>query len=147
MHEHIRKFFDAVDKLGEMDVEIYRDLLTIMLLHGLPPSFQNFRCAIESRDELPTPEALQIKIVEENEARKGDSRDVGSNALLAGKYFKNPHWKKERKRKARNRSNFNVIDVENSDTRPWLAKEIEEVNTHKNLATSAENVSLYITTE
>lgn len=33
-----------------------------MLLH----SFDNFRCAIESQDELPSPETLRIKIIEEH---------------------------------------------------------------------------------
>jgi len=50
--DHVRKFFDTVDKLGEMDIDINPDLLTIMLLYSLPPSFENFRCAIESRDTL-----------------------------------------------------------------------------------------------
>jgi len=36
MKEHINKFFDAVDKLEGMDVQINGDLLTIMLLYSLP---------------------------------------------------------------------------------------------------------------
>lgn len=74
IHEYTRKFFDAVDKLGEMDVDINSDLLAIMLLYSLPSSFENFRCAIESRDELPSPEELRIKIVEKSDARKNDAR-------------------------------------------------------------------------
>jgi len=73
VREHLRVFFDTVDKL-KMDVDINRDLLSIMLLYSLPPSFENFRCAIESRDELPPPEVLRIKITEENDARKNDIR-------------------------------------------------------------------------
>ncbi|GLV49856.1 hypothetical protein CBL_20985, partial [Carabus blaptoides fortunei] len=49
----------------------------------LPDSFENFRCAIESRDELPKLEALKIKLMEEFDARK--SKDDGSNAMFAGK--------------------------------------------------------------
>jgi len=56
-----------MNKLAEMDVEINSDLLTIILLYSLPPSFANFRCAIESRDELPTPEVLRVKIVGKKE--------------------------------------------------------------------------------
>lgn len=67
VREHIRKFFDAVDKLGEMEVDINPDLLSIMLLYSLLPSYENFHCAIESRDELPTLKTLRIKIIEENE--------------------------------------------------------------------------------
>ncbi|KMQ86259.1 retrovirus-related gag-pol polyprotein [Lasius niger] len=85
VHEHTRKFFDTVDKLNEMEVEINPDLLSIMLLYSLPPSFQNFRCAIESRDVLPTPEILRIKITEESDARKSDSHTVTQNAMVANK--------------------------------------------------------------
>ena len=53
IREHTRKFFDPVDKRDEIDVDISPDLLAIMLLYSLPPSFENFRCAIESRDKLP----------------------------------------------------------------------------------------------
>ena len=63
VREHIRRFFDAVDKLHEMEVEINQDLLTILVLYSLPGSFENFRCAIESRDELSDSEALKIKII------------------------------------------------------------------------------------
>lgn len=83
IREHLNLFFDTVDKLGEMEVEINNDLLTIMLLYSLPPCFENFRCAIESRDSLPTPEALRVKIVEEYDARKSDARTSTSNAMVA----------------------------------------------------------------
>lgn len=57
-----------------MDVDINVDLLTVMLLHSLPSSFDNFRCAIESHDTLPSPDSLRLKIIEENDARKHESR-------------------------------------------------------------------------
>lgn len=76
IREHVRRFFDTVDKLSEMDIEINQDLLAIMLLYSLPPSFENFRCAIESRDELPASEVLRIKIIEESDARKNDARAI-----------------------------------------------------------------------
>jgi len=37
-----------------------------MLLHSLPENFDNLRCTIESRDNLPDPEALKIKILDED---------------------------------------------------------------------------------
>jgi len=83
VREHIGKFFDAVDKLQAMDVEINKDLLSIMLLYSLPDSFENFRCAIESRDELPSAESLKIKILEENDARKQKTKESESGALFA----------------------------------------------------------------
>lgn len=85
VREHLCNFFDTVDKLADMNLDINPDLLTIMLLYSLPTNFENFRCAIESRDELPTPETLRIKIVEESDARKNDTNDVSSDALLAKK--------------------------------------------------------------
>lgn len=89
IREHIRKFFDTVDKLNEMDIEINADLLTIMLLYSLPPSFENFRCAIESRDTLPSPEALRVKVLEENEARRNETLNNETNAMIAKKHYEN----------------------------------------------------------
>lgn len=57
--EQLDTFFDAVDKLEEMELTVNDDLLAIMLLYNLPSSFENFCCAIESRDELPTPDTLR----------------------------------------------------------------------------------------
>ena len=80
--QHLDKLFDAVDKLSHMDLEINNDLLAIILLHiqyihtyttpsySLPASFENFRCAIETRDELSKPEVLKIKILGEADAVK-----------------------------------------------------------------------------
>ena len=51
VREHVRIFFDAVDKLQEMEIEIHEDLLSVLLLYSLPSTYENFRCAIESRDE------------------------------------------------------------------------------------------------
>ncbi|XP_050672420.1 uncharacterized protein LOC126970513 isoform X1 [Leptidea sinapis] len=67
---HLNKFMDIVDKLADMDIPINKDLLSIMMLYSLPQSFENFRIAIESRDDLPDPDNLKIKIIEEAEARK-----------------------------------------------------------------------------
>ncbi|KAG5323483.1 POLX protein, partial [Pseudoatta argentina] len=87
IRDHLRGFFDTVDKLGEMEVEINPDLLTIMLLYSLPPAFENFRCAIESRDALPTPEALRIKIIEEADA---PPRKVEDLSMYASSDFSPP---------------------------------------------------------
>jgi len=74
-----------VNKL-EMDVVINPDQLTIMMLYSLLPSFENFRIAIESRDELPEPEALRTKIVEESDARSNaTTSNQLQNALLVNK--------------------------------------------------------------
>lgn len=70
MREHLHEFLDTVDKLSEMDVVINPDQLAIMMLYSLPSSFENFKIAIASRDELLDPEILRTKIVEESDARR-----------------------------------------------------------------------------
>lgn len=70
MRYHINDFFDTVDKLENMKIEINPDLLTIILLYSLPEEYDNFRIAIETRDVLPSPHALRVKILEESDARK-----------------------------------------------------------------------------
>lgn len=68
-----------------------------MFLYSLPPSFENFRCAIESRDDLPSPDILRIKIVEESDARKNDARNAVQNTMIA----KRSNMNKERGRKTK----------------------------------------------
>ncbi|GBP23900.1 Retrovirus-related Pol polyprotein from transposon TNT 1-94 [Eumeta japonica] len=52
VRDHVNKFSDIVDRLGAMDIQVNKDLLSIMLLFSLPDSYEGFKCAIESRDEL-----------------------------------------------------------------------------------------------
>ncbi|GBN43486.1 hypothetical protein AVEN_214443-1, partial [Araneus ventricosus] len=70
MNEHINEFFMLAEKLKEMEIKIANDLLTILLLYSISVSYENFRIAIEFRDELPSLEALKIKLIEEANARK-----------------------------------------------------------------------------
>lgn len=74
VQRYIDEFFDIVDKLSELSVLVSAELQCIMFLHGLPDSFENFRCAIESRDELPTQEHLKIKILNEYATRRQRSQ-------------------------------------------------------------------------
>lgn len=69
IREHVMKFFDVRCKLADMGIEMNDDLIPIMLLYSLPSSFENFRCATESRDTLPDPETLEVKILEEGNSR------------------------------------------------------------------------------
>lgn len=80
IREHLNLFFDAVSKLRSMNVEINGDLLTFMLLNTLPDSFEYFRVAIETRDTLPTPDSLRVKILEEDEARRQKQRTSDNGA-------------------------------------------------------------------
>lgn len=85
VREHMARFFDAVDKLMAMGVEVNGDLLSIMLLYSLPAGYDNFRVAIESRDDLPTPEALKIKILEESEVRRQADVIQAASALATNR--------------------------------------------------------------
>lgn len=94
VREHLHEFLDTVDKLSEMDVVINPDQLTIMMLYSLPSTFENFRIAIESRDELPDPETLRTKIVEEFDARRNTTApNQSQNALFVNKRKRNKQCK------------------------------------------------------
>jgi len=85
IHGHIKNFFDTVDKLRDMGEEIKSNLLLILLLCSLPDTFENFRCAIETRDSLPSPEELKIKSVAEYQARQEKSGNNIPDAMIARK--------------------------------------------------------------
>jgi len=113
VREHLRKFFDAVDKLGDMNIDVNADLLAILLLYSLPHSFENFRCAIESRDNLPTPETLRVKIVEESDARSNANGET-TNAMMVGK----PAYK----HRGRNKSENDIRNPKKPDKRSYGSK-------------------------
>lgn len=92
VREHIARFFDAVDKLKDMEVEVNPDVLAIALLYSLPPSYESFRVAIESRDDLPSPDSLRTKIVEEFDAHRA-GRTLASNAMFTNKSAQHKHKK------------------------------------------------------
>ncbi|CAH4036820.1 unnamed protein product [Pieris brassicae] len=68
VRDHLNNFMDVVGKLEAMDVKIHPELLSITMLYSLPTNFDSIRTAIESRDFLPSPDNLKIKIVEDYEA-------------------------------------------------------------------------------
>ncbi|GJQ87841.1 hypothetical protein Trydic_g1809 [Trypoxylus dichotomus] len=103
VRDHLNLFFDIVDKLRDLEVEINADLLAIMLLYSLPSSFQNFRCAIKFRNGLPTPEILRIKVIQEYDVRKNESREYFERAMFAIK--KQHGWKRHPTLKRRNFKN------------------------------------------
>lgn len=87
---HLMKFYGAVDKLNAMNVEINGDLLTIILLYSLSSSFENFRCAIETRDQLPDAESLKVKIIEEYKSRKQKAKENNSNVMFLKQSYRKP---------------------------------------------------------
>uniref|UniRef100_A0A5S6Q5M9 CCHC-type domain-containing protein n=1 Tax=Trichuris muris TaxID=70415 RepID=A0A5S6Q5M9_TRIMR len=81
--DHLTNFFNCVDKLKEMGSVIDDAILSIMMLLMLSSNYDSFRQAMEARDNLATPEALKIKILESAESRELTvERSVRSDALL-----------------------------------------------------------------
>lgn len=89
IHVHIANFFYAVDKLGDMEMNINKDFLAIMLLYSLPASFENFRYVIETRDVLPNAEVLKIKIMEEYNSREQSATLDIQGAMIVSRQDKN----------------------------------------------------------
>lgn len=85
VREHSQAFLDVVDKLAELEIAINKDLLAVMFLRSLPEEYENFRCAMSTRDELPSLETLRIKVTEESETRKISTRRSLQNAMVAAK--------------------------------------------------------------
>lgn len=85
--KHLTEFFEADKKLREIGLLVPNELLAILLLYSLPESFEMFRTAMESRDDLPPTDILKVKILEEHESRK--SRDSGSGQ--GAMYVKKKH--------------------------------------------------------
>lgn len=144
VRNHLRKFVDAVDKLSEMNVAINDDLLSIVFLYGLPVGFENFRCAIESRDELPKPSILRIKIVEESDARHNERRDATQNVMTAErKYDRKSANKSEKIEKERAIKCYRCKKTGHKATDCKAHRKYKKYNANR----AEENASLYITSE
>jgi hypothetical protein len=63
MRDHIRNFFDFVDKLEEMELCIINDLLAILLLYSIPDEYEPFRLAIETQKKTFQMPCSLIKIL------------------------------------------------------------------------------------
>uniref|UniRef100_A0A146L6T4 Copia protein n=1 Tax=Lygus hesperus TaxID=30085 RepID=A0A146L6T4_LYGHE len=84
-----------------MGIPIHYDLQAVVLLYSLGPSFDNFRMAIVARDNLPTPDQLKIKILEEAEARS-----KGNTTTSPEEAFQTNHKGKGDKPRFKNRSTY-----------------------------------------
>lgn len=108
-----------------------------MLLYSLPSSYENFRCAIESRDELPSPETLRIKIIEESDARKNDTNTV-QNAMIVNKTAhkrRNPNKNKAEPTESKERFKFQCHQC-----RKFGHKTVDCKSTNKKSKQTAKNV-------
>lgn len=79
-HTQLMEFFDIIAKLSAMGVEMHNDLQSTLLLNALPPSFEMFRCAMESQNELPKPDTLREKVIEKYEAK--NQRDMDDSEVM-----------------------------------------------------------------
>lgn len=150
--EHSRNFFDTVDRLAELEVDINQDLLAVMLLRSLPESFENFQCAISSRDELPTLEMLRIKIAEEFDARKETNRNSVQNALFTRKSGsgnnKHEKYRREKLDKYNSTKNDSKVKCYKCGTIGHRAKNCQNSKKPKEQSTSGgESVCLAATSE
>ena len=82
MRDHLHSFFDIVDKLQEMELEINDDLITILLLYSVSDEYESFRIAIETQEKLLSPENLKIKLLEEYEAQKRNGEENIQGAMF-----------------------------------------------------------------
>jgi len=147
LKDHLGKFFDVVDKLEEMEVKIDNDLLSVMLLYSLPEKYENFRCAIESRDSLPAPDVLRVKIAEEYEARLNETRSSGQ-AMYSKRHPGKHNFKRSKERNSKSSSSngetSNVFKFKCHKCHKIGHKAINCGEKTKDTAKNAEDLSLYI---
>lgn len=96
MAQFVNEFQQRADMLA--GVIVPPELLTIMLLSSLPEEFENFRVAIESRDDIPEVSIIKAKLIEED-ARRGSNTNGNSTALYSRTSNK---YKKEDNAKSNN---------------------------------------------
>jgi len=82
MAQFVNEFQQRADMLADVGVVVPQELLSIMLLSNLPDEFENFRVAIESRDDIPEVCVIKAKLIEED-ARRGSNNDGKSTALYS----------------------------------------------------------------
>lgn len=108
MHTHLANFSDIVDKLENLELKINPELVAILMLYSVPENYEPFRVAIETREKLPTPEELKIKLLEEFQSRKRISaKEASTTAMFVSK----------NKLKGQNARNFALTAISVNDER------------------------------
>ncbi|UYV65566.1 hypothetical protein LAZ67_3004717 [Cordylochernes scorpioides] len=103
LKDYLSKFTSLVDNLGEIGAQVPEDFLVILLLCSLPESYERFRTAIETRDELPKLETLKVKIIEEDQRQR---EMEGTSSGEQNAFFGNPERKTTNSTKPPNRKDF-----------------------------------------
>lgn len=73
------------------------------MLYSLPSSYDNFRCVIELRDNVPEPEALRIKIAEAGDAHNRAVNKSEDGALMANRGMAGDQGRKKTNWKGKSR--------------------------------------------
>ncbi|UYV63271.1 hypothetical protein LAZ67_2003604 [Cordylochernes scorpioides] len=103
LKDYLSKFTSLVDNLGEIGAQVPEDFLVILLLCSLPESYEGFRTAIETRDELPKLETLKVKIIEEDQRQR---EMEGTSSGEQNAFFGNPERKTTNSTKPPTRKDF-----------------------------------------
>lgn len=82
MAQFVNDFQQRADMLADAGIIVPQELLSIMLLSCLPEDYENFRVAMESRDDIPEVSTLKAKLIEE-EARRGSNDNRDGTALYS----------------------------------------------------------------
>ncbi|XP_032294341.1 coiled-coil domain-containing protein 136-like [Drosophila virilis] len=89
MRQHVDKFFDIADKLNAVEQVVKDDLLSTFLLYSMPEEYEPFRIAIELQDNLPTPDDLRMKFLNEYEVRYRYKRETSQKLQEKCEEFNN----------------------------------------------------------
>ncbi|UYV66146.1 hypothetical protein LAZ67_4000486 [Cordylochernes scorpioides] len=103
LKDYLSKFTSLVDNLGEIGAQVPEDFLVILLLCSLPESYEGFRTAIETRDELPKLETLKVKTIEEDQRQR---EMEGTSSGEQNAFFGNPERKTTNSTKPPTRKDF-----------------------------------------
>lgn len=97
MMDYVSSFVDKIEHLEDAGIKLPDELASIILLNSLPPEYENFCVAMESRDHIPTIDFLKTKLIEEEVRRidQNDSKGYNSenNALTANNKGSNKNAK------------------------------------------------------
>ncbi|KMQ86371.1 retrovirus-related pol polyprotein from transposon tnt 1-94, partial [Lasius niger] len=84
MRTHLAEFFDVVGKLEDMELNIDKKLISI-LLYSIPDYYEPFRVAIEAKDKILELETLKVKMIEEYESRMRRNDGSATSAMFASR--------------------------------------------------------------
>lgn len=133
--KHLAEYFEADKKLKEIGLVVPDELLAILLLYSLPDSFEMFRTAMETRDDLPPTDVLKVKILEDYEGRKSRNQGTEQGAMYVHRNKRYPGPQKKVDEKSRERDgarNKNPIECYRCNRLGHIAKDCRSKFVSKN---------------